>query len=287
MRYSRWSLVVTETARTPILRIWPKRSLPTASVTAITSPGLIDLSIKRMMPAIRLPKVFCRPKPIAKPNAPENTASAVKSMPRMSTPTKNAALQIRMVLIFSASRLCDWSKEVKRRSSMAHSRTANHAAAMTAAKSPIATIASHSESRMLPTSIAKASKVSTNEPAASLCEETASRSSSAAATPSSRPVSPAPFSASAPAVSPELTTCEASIETSSVVISIPPDASAPSSALSEEEGITASAAGARKLSVIGCPLQSKPDPNPVSNRLHLRARWKGVCQTCHWTTNRF
>ncbi len=50
------------------------------SPTTITSPGLIERSISRMIPAIRLPIVFCRPKPTASPSAPENTAKVVRSM---------------------------------------------------------------------------------------------------------------------------------------------------------------------------------------------------------------
>jgi hypothetical protein len=84
IRYSFLSRVVTETARSPIRLTWPTVLL-TPSLTAITSPGLIERSISRMIPASRLPKVFCRPKPTARPNAPENTVSAVRSTPRMST----------------------------------------------------------------------------------------------------------------------------------------------------------------------------------------------------------
>ena len=51
-----------ETARTPILLTEPK-----LSPTEMTSPGLIERSISRMIPAIRLPNVFCRPKPTARP----------------------------------------------------------------------------------------------------------------------------------------------------------------------------------------------------------------------------
>ena len=38
------------------------------------SPGLIDLSMSRMIPLIRLDTTFCKPKPIPTPSAPLNTA---------------------------------------------------------------------------------------------------------------------------------------------------------------------------------------------------------------------
>ena len=53
IRCSLPSRVITLTARTPILFTQPK-----LSPTTITSPGLIERSIRRMIPAIRLPTVF-------------------------------------------------------------------------------------------------------------------------------------------------------------------------------------------------------------------------------------
>ena len=54
---------------------------PNWSPSEITSPGLIDLSASRMMPLIRLETIFCRPKPRPTPMAPENSASAERSIP--------------------------------------------------------------------------------------------------------------------------------------------------------------------------------------------------------------
>ena len=96
---------MTDTARTPILF-----TRPTASATTMTSPGLIDRSISRMIPAIRLPNVFCRPKPTASPSAPEKTAKAVRSMPSRSMPTKKAAMTITTLAIFSTSNCCVGSR---------------------------------------------------------------------------------------------------------------------------------------------------------------------------------
>ena len=56
-----------------------------------------------MIPAIRLPNVFCRPKPTARPSAPEKTASAVRSMPARSMPTKKAMAMIAIAASFWAS----------------------------------------------------------------------------------------------------------------------------------------------------------------------------------------
>ncbi len=54
---------------------------PKLSPTVMTSPGLIDLSASRMMPLTRFDTIFCRPKPMPTPTAPEKIASAEKSMP--------------------------------------------------------------------------------------------------------------------------------------------------------------------------------------------------------------
>ena len=62
----------------------------------MTSPGLIDLSISRMTPLIRLLTVFCKPKPIPRPTAPPTTASPVRSTPtlRMAISTASATSTI-------------------------------------------------------------------------------------------------------------------------------------------------------------------------------------------------
>src|SRR5690606_16045999 len=134
IRYSRWSRVVTETARMPILRIWPKVELPAWSVTAITSPGLIERSISRMIPASRLPKVFCRPKPSARPSAPENTASAVRSIPRMSIVSRKVSVQIATEISFCARICCAgpirWTRRIVQQANRIASR-ANSSAPMT------------------------------------------------------------------------------------------------------------------------------------------------------------
>ncbi len=67
------------------------------------------------MPAIRLPKVFCRPKPMARPNAPEKTANAVMSIPSRSMPTKNAAINMATAASFSVSSFCASSSALLRR----------------------------------------------------------------------------------------------------------------------------------------------------------------------------
>ena len=54
---------------------------PKWSPTEMTSPGLIDLSASRMMPLTKFDTIFCRPKPRPTPIAPENNASAERSMP--------------------------------------------------------------------------------------------------------------------------------------------------------------------------------------------------------------
>jgi hypothetical protein len=105
--------VATDTARMPILRTWPT-VLPLPSLIAITSPGLIERSISRISPAIRLPKVFCKPKPMARPKAPENTVSAVKLIPSRSMPMKNASAQTMSETIFSPSTCCAESRLVAR-----------------------------------------------------------------------------------------------------------------------------------------------------------------------------
>ena len=45
------------------------------------SPGLTDLSASRMTPEMKLATIFCRPKPIPTPTAPEKIANAERSMP--------------------------------------------------------------------------------------------------------------------------------------------------------------------------------------------------------------
>ena len=45
------------------------------------SPGFTDLSASRMMPLMKLATIFCRPKPIPTPAAPEKIASADRLMP--------------------------------------------------------------------------------------------------------------------------------------------------------------------------------------------------------------
>ena len=45
------------------------------------SPGFTDLSASRMMPQMKLATIFCRPKPMPTPTAPEKIASADRLMP--------------------------------------------------------------------------------------------------------------------------------------------------------------------------------------------------------------
>ena len=134
------------------------------------------------MPAIRLPKVFCRPKPIARPKAPENTASAVRSIPSRSIPMKKAIPQTTMVRILRPSSCCASSKPVKRRSSDCSALVVTQARTSTKATIASTTSTSQTERRKSPTLIASASSVLRKSPAISLRAETRSRMSSDAAT---------------------------------------------------------------------------------------------------------
>src|SRR6516162_6334540 len=78
------------------------------------SPGFTDLSTRRMMPLMKFATIFCRPKPIPTPAAPEKIASADKLMPTapMATTTAKASRPRRIILTSSTwidgVRSADW-----------------------------------------------------------------------------------------------------------------------------------------------------------------------------------
>ena len=71
---------------------------PNWSPTVMMSPGLIDLSASRMMPLTRFDTIFCKPKPMPTPMAPEKKARAERSMPTVDK-------VIRMAKVISRSRV--------------------------------------------------------------------------------------------------------------------------------------------------------------------------------------
>ena len=54
---------------------------PELSPMVTRSPGFTDLSASRITPLMKLATIFCRPKPMPTPTAPEKIASADKLMP--------------------------------------------------------------------------------------------------------------------------------------------------------------------------------------------------------------
>ncbi len=67
------------------------------------SPGFTDLSASRMMPLMKLATIFCRPKPMPTPAAPEKIASAERLMPTalMTTAIAKTIKASRIILISS------------------------------------------------------------------------------------------------------------------------------------------------------------------------------------------
>ena len=138
---------------TPIVVVLPL-------VTAITSPGLIDRSSNRMMLAIRLPAVVCKPKPIASPNAPENTVNAVRLIPSVSTVAKNAKVHTTSVISFSPSEVCAESRPLTRRNSRRAMLPATRAPTSAMTMTTSIQIALASEIWYLPTSMLISSSAS-------------------------------------------------------------------------------------------------------------------------------
>src|SRR3990167_719758 len=107
---------------------------------------------------------------MARPNAPEKIANAVRSIPSRSMPTKKAKAQISIVVILCASTRCVSSRRVARRSSVPQTLLVDQAAVITIRIKLMPTAASQSESRMLPNEKAIESSVSMIDPAAWLVE---------------------------------------------------------------------------------------------------------------------
>ncbi len=127
----------------------------------MTSPGLIDLSSSRMMPLIRLETTFCRPKPRPRPTAPENTASAVRSMPTLWRASRKATVSR---VIFSSLPSSTWTDGVRschalmRRSRRLESASAPHSST---ASEITPSITSSAETRRVPRVMASESSTAT------------------------------------------------------------------------------------------------------------------------------
>ena len=76
---------------------------PELSPMVTRSPGFTDLSASRMMPLMKLATIFCNPKPMPTPAAPEKIASAERLMPTalMTTATAKIIRPSRIILTSS------------------------------------------------------------------------------------------------------------------------------------------------------------------------------------------
>ena len=64
--------------------------VPVVPVKLITSPGLIERSIRSTKPLTKFAAIACRPNPSPRPIAPEKTVSAVRSTPEACRPEQHA-----------------------------------------------------------------------------------------------------------------------------------------------------------------------------------------------------
>jgi hypothetical protein len=114
-----------------------------------------------MIPLIRLETTFCRPKPRPRPTAPENTASAVKSMPTPCSATRNATVSR---VIFKSLPRSTWTEGVRSlQSLMCRSRKPDSARAphSRTAREITPSITSKAEMRSSPSLMARESSSAT------------------------------------------------------------------------------------------------------------------------------
>ena len=147
--------------RTAVYRAPSDTIQPYVSPTAMTSFGLMDLSISSVRPLIRLEMIFCKPNPIPTPRAPPNTVRAVRSIPRLLMAMRNARV-ISTILVSLAT--STWTDGVRlsarwmRRSSTLEIDIVTHSR-MPRAITPFTTVST--ETRTAPKVIAMPSRSAT------------------------------------------------------------------------------------------------------------------------------